>query len=414
MFLRRGCPSGGTLQIITRAEWQECAALAARVAYQLTGLVIVMATAVARLRAMKPRVRLDPSLVFSGKPNTTALRPARKIYLSVASLLMSIISPRVAFAQLNSAPLRLPSGGGEASLEADQQHQSGKISYADGNVDIHYENARLRADHVQYDGETQAVTATGHVRLDYLTQHVEASDAYYELRTGRGKFHHVRATFSVQRRPTPTLLISPNPLYFEAEEADRLDQTTYQIRKAWLTVCDPGKPVWKFYAPNAKVQLRESVHIENGNFRLLSIPVLYLPYATFPAEKARDSGFMIPLPGDSSTKGFVLGDAVYWAPTDWMDLTIGGAYYSRRGWSQNGELRMRPWENANLEATYFGVMDRGLEQPGGAPPLRQGGHEARLLFTALLPGSMARGRGPRSAHIAHVSSGLLGNFHAGD
>jgi LPS-assembly protein len=68
-----------------------------------------------------------------------------------------------------------------------------------------------------------------------------------------------------------------------------------------------------------------------------------------------------------------------------MDLTLGGAYYSRRGWAQNGELRMRPWENANLEATYFGVMDRGLEQPDGAPPLKQGGHEARLLFTAQLP-----------------------------
>jgi LPS-assembly protein len=46
---------------------------------------------------------------------------------------------------------------------------------------------------------------------------------------------------------------------------------------------------------------------------------------------------------------------------------------------------MRPWENARLEATYFGVIDRGLPQPSG-PPIKQGGHEDRLLFTALLPG----------------------------
>ena len=50
----------------------------------------------------------------------------------------------------------------------------------------------------------QIVIARGHVQLDYLTQHVEADDARYELRTGRGTFHHVRATFAMQRRPTPT------------------------------------------------------------------------------------------------------------------------------------------------------------------------------------------------------------------
>ena len=81
--------------------------------------------------------------------------------------------------------------GGEASLEADQQRQAGKIFYADGHVDVRYQNARLRADHVEYDSETQVVVAHGHVELDYTTQHVEADDARYELRTGRGTFHHV-------------------------------------------------------------------------------------------------------------------------------------------------------------------------------------------------------------------------------
>ena len=50
---------------------------------------------------------------------------------------------------------------------------------------------------------------------------------------------------------------------------------------------------------------------------------------------------------------------------------------------------MRPWENARLEATYFGVIDRGLPQPAG-PPINQGGHEAHLLFTALTAAWMAR------------------------
>jgi LPS-assembly protein len=283
-----------------------------------------------------------------------------------------------------SKPFAGLTGGGEATLEADQQRAVGKIYYADGHVDVRYENARLRADHVEYDTETQVVTARGHVQLDYLTQHVEADDARYELRTNKGIFHHAHGTFAMQRRPSATLLISPNPIYFEAEEAERLDENTYRVHKAWLTVCNPDRPTWKFYAPAATIRLKKSIHLENGNFRVYSVPVLYLPYASIPAEQRRDSGFMIPDIGDTSQKGFVIGDAVYWAPLDWLDLTLGAFDYSKRGWSQKGEFRMKPWENARFESSYYGVIDRGLEQPTG-PPIKQGGHEARMLFTSPLP-----------------------------
>lgn len=278
-------------------------------------------------------------------------------------------------------PLR---AGGVASLSADHQRWVGRMFYGDGNVDLIYESTRLRADHVVYNEDTEVAEAHGHVILDYMTQHIEADDARYEVRTGKGSFRHVRATFAVQRRPEPTLLSSPNPIYFEAEETERLDDQTYKVKHAWLTVCKPNRPTWKFYAPEATIVLQRSVHLENGNFRLYSIPVLYSPYATFPAEKDRTSGFLIPDPGHTSQKGYVLGDAFYWAPLDWADLTLGASYYSLRGWAQKGELRMRPWEHARLDVNYYGVIDRGLEEPG-EPPLKQGGHEAQLLFTADLP-----------------------------
>jgi LPS-assembly protein len=284
-----------------------------------------------------------------------------------------------------AAPQITPSTNEEtATLEADHQSQVGRVYYADGKVDVRYQNLRLRADHVEYNEDTQVVEARGHVQLDYETQHVEADHARYEIRTGRGTFWHVRATFALQRKPTPTLLISPNPLYFEAERAERLDPTTYKLYKAWLTVCDPAKPTWKSYAPTATVHLQQTVRVENGNFRLYSIPVVYLPFATFPAEQKRTSGFLIPDIGQSSVKGFVFGDQYYWAPTDWMDASAGAAYFSRRGWSQTADLRMKPWENTVLTASYFGVVDRGLPQATG-PPINQGGHEAHLFFSSLLP-----------------------------
>ena len=340
-------------------------------------------------------------------PDAKITRALRKLRTLFVLLVVAFLIPRFTVAQDATKPApqnssKKQTSVGKASpqaasdsdhiatLEAKQQSEVGRISHADGDVDLRYQNTRLRADHVEYDNDTQVATARGHVQLDYMNQHIEADEARYEMRTGHGTFVHVRATFSIDRHPTPTLLISPNPLYFEAEEAERLDEHTYRIKKAWMTVCDPNRPTWKFYAPEATVYLQKSVHLENGDFRVLSIPVLYLPYATFPAGKERESGFMIPNIGDSSSKGYIFVECYYWGPTDWMDASVGGTYYSRRGWGQRGDLRMRPWENARLDITYTGVEDRGLEQaqiPGElpVPPINQGGHEARLLFTALLP-----------------------------
>jgi len=322
-------------------------------------------------------------------PNPRLLRLVRRFAPAaavLASSLIWIINPHPLRAQTAaSAVSKFPEQQGEVTLQADRQGgQIGKLYYADGNVDLIYQDLRLRADHVQWNQQTGAISARGHVQLDYRTQHIEATDAEYNLRTGRGTFHNVHATFALQRRPTATLLTSRNPLYFQAQEAERVNEDTYTIRNAWLTVCNPNHPTWKFYAPLAKVELRKSVYLERGNFRVFSVPVLFLPFATLPARRRRNSGFLVPQFGDSSRTGLILGESVYWAPLDWMDATLGSTYYSKRGFSQRAQFRMRPWENADFEANYFGVIDRGLEQPAG-PPIPQGGHEARLLFTALLP-----------------------------
>ena len=311
-------------------------------------------------------------------------RLARRLAPAAAALFFFVQSHPLS-AQATKPISRFPQAKGIVTLEADRQGgQLGKAYSADGNVDLIYQDLRIRADHIEWNQQTGAISAGGHVQLDYLTQHVEASDAEYNLRTGRGTFHNVRATFALQRRPTPTLLVSRNPLYFQAQEADRLDDATYTVRNAWLTVCNPDHPTWKFHAPFARVELQKSVHLENGNFRVFSVPVLYLPYATFPAEKRRNSGFLIPQVGDSSRTGIILGESVYWAPVDWMDATLGSTYYSKRGFGERGIVRMKPWEDANFEAQYYGVIDRGLEQPSG-PPIPQGGHEIHVLFTSLLP-----------------------------
>jgi LPS-assembly protein len=297
-------------------------------------------------------------------------------------LLAALAGPTTRLAGAQQA--HLPSSKtGIAELEAKTQSRRGDVTTADGDVDIRYGDTRLRTDHVEYNRKTFEAVATGHVLLDYNNEHLEADEAHYNVSTGHGLFHNVRGSVKIERRPNPAILISDNPLYFEARDVERFAGDVYLVHRAWITICDPLHPKWQFYAPNARIHLGKTVALINANFRLFRVPLIWLPYATAPAgRKVRQTGFLIPDVGQSSRKGFILGDAFYLAPTPWMDATIGAQFMSRRGVLERGEFRAKPFENTSISYTYFGVDDRGLLNPDGTRS-PQGGEQQRVEIQSL-------------------------------
>jgi LPS-assembly protein len=255
--------------------------------------------------------------------------------------------------------------GGIAEITASgPQRKEGDLYIADKDVDVHYQGMRLQADHVEYNTDTSQVVARGRVIYDYQNEHLEADEAQLNVATNKGTFQNVRGTIRLDRRPNPLLLLTQNPLYFEAKQVDRLSEDVYLVHHGWFTVCDPESPTWQFYAPEAKVTLEKSVALVNSDFRLYRIPLFWMPYATAPAgEHIRQSGFMLPILGNSNTKGFTFGDAFYWAPKTWMDATMGFEYFGKRGPGERASLRARPFENTSIEYKYYGVEDR--EDQGG-------------------------------------------------
>src|SRR5579864_476851 len=284
------------------------------------------------------------------------------------------------------------SGQGTVRLEAEEQRKEGDLYLADGKVAIEYQNLRLRADHVQYNTKTYLATARGNVHLDVDTQHLTAESGEFNVRSGEGRFEHVHGEVRVERRANAYVLVSPNPLVFEADEVRRLSARTYTIEQAWVTVCQPDKPIWRFFTSHATLQVDHSIAMVNANFRLFRIPLLYLPYASAPAGRnLRQSGFLLPEFSQTTLKGVVFGDGYYWAPRSWTDVSLGAAYLSRRGWQQNAEVRAKPWENVEISARYFGVIDRGLSttvvNSSGVSTtqlVKQGGHSAQFKLNALL------------------------------
>ncbi len=298
------------------------------------------------------------------------------------TLVLASLAADCAAAQQTRPP---SSKGGIANLEAKTQTRKGDVTTADGDVDIHYGDTRLRADHVEYNSRTNEAVATGHVLLDHNDEHLQADEAHYNVSTSHGLFHNVRGTVEVERQSNPAVLITQNPLYFEAHEVERFPGDVYLVHRAWITICDPSRPKWQFYAPHARIRLNKTAALINANFRLFRVPLVWLPYATVPAgSKIRETGFLMPDIGQTSLKGFIFGDAFYFAPTPWMDATLGAQFMSRRGVLERGSFRAKPFENTSIQYTYLGVEDRGLPNPDGTRS-PQGGEQQRLEIQSLLP-----------------------------
>jgi LPS-assembly protein len=295
------------------------------------------------------------------KTNCLIANPVRRLW-PIISLFLALLFPHSGFPQ--QLPVSHQKGGIAEITSKGPQRKVGDLYIADNEVDVHYQGMRLRADHVEYNDATSQALARGNVIYDYQNEHLEATEARLNVATNQGTFQNVRGTIHVERRPNPLVLVSENPLFFEAEQVDRLSEDVYIVHRGWFTVCDPESPTWQIYAPRAKLTLEKSVALLDANFRMYRIPLFWFPYATAPAgEHIRQSGFMLPLLGNSNVKGFTFGDAFYWAPKTWLDATAGFDYYSKRGNGERGEFRARPFEDTSITYKYFGVNDR--EHQGG-------------------------------------------------
>ncbi len=313
---------------------------------------------------------------------------ALRFFLFLSTLVLFLYGPAARVSEAQQIRLHSGKGGDVEIWSRGPQQKHGDLFIADDDVDIHFGDERLQADHVEYNEKTSESLAHGHVRFDYNNEHIEADEAHYNVSTGHGVFTNVRGTIKIERRSSPLILISQNPLYFQAPEVERFAGDIYLVRRGWITICDPQHPTWQFYAPHARIRLDKTVALVNANFRLFRVPLIWLPYATAPAgQKIRESGILLPVISQSNSKGFVLGDALYLAPKPWLDATLGAELLSKRGSAERGEFRARPFENTSIKYTYFGVIDRGLQLPGanGATILeKQGGHEQQLEVQSLL------------------------------
>lgn len=323
-----------------------------------------------------------------------------RLLITAAFVCHLLLAPRLVTSQLQSQPqLQCPSPaasaikGEGADICAVQQEKDGPIWKLHQRGRIAYRSLLLWADEASYNTDTGDVTVEGHVVLEGgpNDEHIEASRGTYNVETDTGTFYHVAGRIGAGQRQRHLLLTSTSPFTFTGKVVEKTGPDHYIVYDGTVTSCELPHPKWMFTVHRAVVDVSGSASIYSSTFRIRGVPVLYFPFATHPVERTRQSGLLVPNFGRSTIKGFILGESFFWAINRSTDVRVGGEYFSKRGWAQNGEFRMRPSETSFVDLTYFGVIDRGfqgsptsgpcasaIDQTTGECLVKQGGEDIRL------------------------------------
>jgi len=300
-------------------------------------------------------------------------------------------------AQLSTKTASSAAATDEVTIKAREQVKQGNLYHLSGDVEIDYHTYILRADEISYDADNGAAIATGSVVLDGGPHdaHLQATRASYNIKTESGTFYDVVGSFGAVVRGHTIVLTTNNPFMVTGREVRKVGPNRYIVSHGTITSCTLPSPKWEFNAEKIDLVAGEEAKMYHTTFRLKHIPVFYFPYAQHPAENlGRQSGFLIPVVGQSSSKGFILGDSFYWAINRSMDATVGAEYWASRGWSQRAEFRARPSDNSSLNVRLFSVLDRGNPSNGQD----QGGQEV------WLNGELNRGSWRAVANIDYLNS----------
>ena len=263
-----------------------------------------------------------------------------------------------------------PPTGVPVEIHADTQREQDNVYTLSGNVIIYYSDYVVQADKVTYNRETSEVVAEGHLIVDggRDNEHITATHGEMNLDQDTAHFYDVVGTLGVASQSHNRMVFnSPNPFALTGREVFKLGEGRYRLIDGTMTSCRLPKPDWRLMSK--QINLADGkASARNTWFQLFGIPLLYLPYATHPVdEETRSSGILLPIIGNSTTKGLILGEEVYFALSRNSDLTVGAEYFSKRGYSPMGLFRYRGFGEDFLNVRFHALLDRLPE------PQNQGG-----------------------------------------
>ena len=253
----------------------------------------------------------------------------RRVVCAAAGLVLLAAAAAPTAAQVPQGPVTVGTAGGDVTVVADQLKQVGpdNLLVATGNVELTKGATRLMADRIELNRNTGDAVAQGRVIFydgeDQLTgQRIE-----YNVKTGTG------VVYQGEARGAPYYRLS-------GERMERVGESVYRVQQGVFTTCQDDPPDWAVHFGSATADLNEFVYGTNASFWVRQIPLIpFLPVFAAAIRRERQTGFLFPKFGYSTTKGAYAEFPFFWVIDDSQDALISPIFYTNLGEGFNLEYR---------------------------------------------------------------------------
>lgn len=190
-----------------------------------------------------------------------------------------------------------------------------------GNVVIYQQSQTVLANQAVYKEKQSQFLAEGNVKLNSSAATVEGESIFIDEKNK--DFKLVNAEYK--------LGFNAGRGTAESFNIDGISELS--LTEATFTTCPGEDPSWLFSSSEINISQEEGWgEAWNTVFKIADIPVLYLPYVTFPITDKRKSGLLFPKLGSNSRLGAYYSQPIYlnFAPN--YDMTFTPSFMSERGW----------------------------------------------------------------------------------
>src|SRR5207302_1113563 len=248
-----------------------------------------------------------------------------------------------------------PSGGGGIDLSSDRASfgADGKATL-EGNVLVRQGEREIRADELQYDARDTSLSTAGHIDYRDPIVHVSGAGGSYSASAGAD---FKSAEFDLIQRAARG----------SAEDMRLTPQGVLRLRGVTFTTCPPRDSSWELKANTITLDTRDRIGTGRGaRVDFKGVPLVYLPWVSFPLGSERKSGFLFPSIGNTSYGGLQLAVPYYWNIAPNADFTFQPVEYSRAGADLGGDLRFLThsqrgeidWNYLPYDGSFHGSRNR--------------------------------------------------------
>jgi len=216
-----------------------------------------------------------------------------------------------------------------ADMQADRFDSSDSKKYVlTGHARLQRVDQLLQGDRLSYDSESTAYTAEGHVRYQDRGLLLAADKAQGTTTPNASTLDQVRYQV-LSSRGNGT-----------ADRARLLDADHAALDRVSYSTCDIDDRRWELRARDMSLNQDQGVgRAHNVTMRWGDVPFLWLPYARFPIDDRRHSGFLYPSLGSSNNGGFDMTLPYYLNLAPNFDATLYPRLIWDRGLMLGGEFR---------------------------------------------------------------------------